>query len=180
MSATGEVERRHARQLRIRAGMDVCGAYQEQYIGTVVGVVTGDAGRSSPRSRGATAAQTGSATSAAHGSPRLVHEEGHAASPEVQVGRRILGEELGPVPTIALGNGGPSRQSAGQNYATGGLDEPAEVRGIVVRPGRFNPLARPLYVPVRAVRSISMERVVLGVRKSELPPEWRHRRAIDD
>lgn len=167
-------------RLRIRPGMDVYSAYQDQYIGSVVGVrrrTERDTGQvvSSPASeRGAGARETGSAPEAVQGIPNLVHEEGASAQPVGYVGHRQLGEEMGPVPTAEAGNTGPLNQSAQHAYATGAA-EPASLTAFVVRPGRINlgPLTRPLYIPPAAIHSISMERVVLTVQKEQIPREWR-------
>jgi hypothetical protein len=162
--------------------MDVYSAYQDQYIGSVIGVekrAGEDAGRTSlaPESeRGAGAEETGTAPKAVRGNPELVHEEGARVEPTGHMGRRQLGEEMGPFPTMEAGNMGPINQSAGRAYATG-TGEPAGIIALVVRPGRINlgPLTRPLYIPTIAVRSISMERVVLAVQKEQIPRVWRRR-----
>lgn len=154
-----------------RPGLDVFTADQKQYIGTVTRVLWG------PRdgSIGAGAEETGSSSSAVEGNPELVHEEQAQESPTAHLGERRLGEEMGPVPTIALGNTGPEEQSAEQHYATElhGPDRKAEY--LVVRPGRINLgiLTPPLWVPVAAVRSVSMERVVLDVEPDGVPVSWR-------
>lgn len=156
-------------RLFIRPGMDVYTADQSRYIGSVVAVRHADQARSPRR---ASAAETGSADEVAHGNPPLVHEEDAAVSPNIHRGSRQLGEEMGPFPTMGVGNTGPTNQSAGHAYATlAGAGEPDAV-SFVVRPGRINlgPLTRPLHVPTSAVRSVSMERVVLNVR--EIPAEW--------
>lgn len=171
-------ERGRAQDLRVRPGVDVFSADQNEYIGHVIAAI-GDAPSSGSTQAGRAARETDSA--AARGgesqaryqqSAALVHEEDHTVSPSHYQGQRTLGEEMGPFPTIAMGNTGPGRQSAGQNYA---IDQPEETAGsacFVVRPGRINPLARPLYIPVSAVHSISLERVVLGVQRNAIPAEW--------
>lgn len=44
-----------------------------------------------------------------------------------------------------------------------------------VRPGRLNlgPLTHPLRVPLSAIRSISMERIVLDRQREQIPAAWR-------
>jgi len=158
--------------LRIRPGMDVYGAYQNEYIGTVTRIWEGQPAVSPAAGRNL-ARETGSSRGDVNQDVRLEHEEGGTVSPTRVIGSRMLGEEMGPFPTIAAGNRGPINQDASHNYAT---DNAAP--GVVlfaVRPGRINlgPLTPPLYVPSAAVRSISMERVVLDVQKRDIPAEWR-------
>ncbi len=135
--------------------MDVYDAYQDVYIGSVVDLVTGPSMEDIPRAVS-------------------VHDDGTGAN-----GDRTSGEELGPFPTIALGNEGPLSQSVTHDYATRRHAGHADVSGIVVRPGLVNPFARPLYVPVHAVHSIAMDRLILNVRGSDIPPEWRSRDAVE-
>ncbi len=154
-----------------RRGMDVFTADQEQYIGTVTRVLWGRR----ERSIGAGAEETGSSASAVEGNPELVHEEGARVSPTEHLAPRQLGEEMGPVPTIAFGNTGPEEQSAAQHYATGLHGPERKAEYLVVRPGRINLgiLTPPLWVPVAAVRSVSMERVVVDVERDAVPISWR-------
>lgn len=149
-------ERSQPASLTIRRGMDVYDADQSAYIGSVVRLVTAPSDRGTKANRGVTSEEDG--------------------------GRHLsgIGEELGPFPTAELGNRGPTTQSAAQDYGTQEGDGPAAIRGIVVRPGRLNPLSRPLYIPVRAVRSVAMDRLILDLPKSELPGEWRQPAAIDE
>jgi hypothetical protein len=159
--------------------MDVYSAFQDQYIGSVVRVWRReDRSGSAPR-RGAAGDQTGSspeyAAGAARSTPNLIHKEGHDVDPTWFVGSKQLGEEMGPFPTMAVGNTGPIRQSASQNYATEPGDELANVAYFALRPGRINlgPLTRLLYVPTAAVISVSMDRIVLDVQRSQIPDAWR-------
>lgn len=154
-----------------RPGMDVFTADQKQYIGTVTRVLW----RSEEQSAGAGAAETGSSSAGLEGTPELVHEEGARESPTAHLAERRLGEEMGPVPTIALGNSGPVEQSAERHYGTEPRGPERAAQYLVVRPGRINLgiLTPPLWVPVNAVRSVSMERVVLDVETSSLPISWR-------
>lgn len=130
--------------LRIRPGMDVYSTYQNQYLGTVIAVTR----RAAPRE------------------PVATPKGGRAP------GSEVLGEALGPVPTDEVGNTGPRAQSAANAYATRLGPVPADVVAFVVRPGRANPRARPLYVPTAAVRSISMERIILDVQREAIPDAW--------
>jgi hypothetical protein len=168
----------------VRPGMDVYSAYQDEYIGSVVRVVPESApaaegspetGSSPTGSSGPSAARVGPPVAGETEPDGIgpVHEEGAVIGHIEAQGSEMLGEEMGPVPTIASGNTGPVTQSARHAYATGG--EPAQdIRWLVVRPGRINlgPLTPPLYVPADAIRSISMERIVLNVQRRSIPAEW--------
>jgi hypothetical protein len=162
-SSTDEV------RLRVRKGMDVWDAYQEQYLGSVVGVRRGPL----PTTDGADPVEKEGKVQ----SRPLVHEEGQSEQHAGSQGERVNGEELGPFPTMSAGNKGPTTQSAGADYATHQTDERTNVISFAVRPGRLNLgiFTRPFYVPSTAVHSISMERVVLDVRGNDIPAEWRHR-----
>ena len=139
--------------LPIRVGMDVYSVDQEKYIGSVVAV---SGARSISRG-------TGARDSAQHATDvSLVHEEGHQTEGVANVGSRPSGEEMGPFPTVAAGNTGPVNQSSDQQYAT----TPAGVQGVEwfgVRPGRINPIATVLVIPTSAVRSLSMDRIVVDL-----------------
>ncbi|HZU11316.1 MAG TPA: hypothetical protein VFB58_00610 [Chloroflexota bacterium] len=154
-----------ASSLPIRPGMDVYGPDQSEYIGSVVAVERAAGGEIA----GAGPRETGSSPDAAEGNPALVHEGGAATSPTPQVEPKRLGEEMGPVSTIDMGNTGPVRQSAAYHYATTAAHG-AQVSRFAVRPGRINlgPLTPAFWVPVEEVRSVSMERVVLGRGKRHL------------
>jgi hypothetical protein len=156
--------------------MDVYSAYQDQYIGSVVKVWHGDGAAFGTRAAGSSPHETGS-TRGQTQNPHLVHEEGRSVDPTRHVGRQQLGEEMGPFPTMEVGNTGPKRQSAGDHYATAVKDLTPDVLYFAVRPGRLNggPLTRPLYVPTSAVRSVSMERIVLDVQRDQIPASWRRR-----
>jgi hypothetical protein len=157
----------------LRPGMDVYSAYQDQYIGSVVRVVRGR-----DHAQGGTPGDGANPTGSEQGSGNivLVHEEGAVVGHTENEGSRMLGEEMGPVPTMAGGNTGPDAQSARNAYATRGAPV-QDVRWLVVRPGRINlgALTPPLYVPAAAIRSISMERIVLDVQREAIPPGWRRR-----
>lgn len=125
--------------------------------------------------RGAGVGQTESEEHVMSG-PSLTHEEGHEVSPTEHAGSRMLGESLGPFPTAGAGNTGPQRQSAQGEYATG-THQPGDIVFFAVRPGRINLgfLTPPLFVPVSAVRSVSLERVVLDVTDDETLRRWQKR-----
>jgi len=165
----------------LRPGMDVYSAYQDEYIGSVVRLLLGSAGSGRGTQEGERNPTRSPDPSAAGGAAPsnigLVHEEGAVVGHTENKGSRMLGEEMGPVPTAAGGNSGPLRQSAAHAYATTGEPPLPDVRWLVVRPGRLNLgiLTSPLYVPGSAIRSISMERIVLDVQRDSMPPAWRRR-----
>ena len=141
----------------IRPGMDVYNHRQDRYLGTVVRVFHG-----APQvATGDQAQKTGSA--GVGGNAPMVHEEGNVTGHAEARGKRMLGEEMGPVPTIAAGNTGPILQSAGQEYAIGIRDIQPDVSHFTVRPGRINlgPLTPALTISASALVSISMERIVV-------------------
>lgn len=85
------------------------------------------------------------------------------------------GESLGPMPTAALGNGGPRRQSAATTYASEdptakSRREPAAlvtVRLLVaLRPTTLWPVVR--RIPVRLIQNASLERIMLSTTEREL------------
>lgn len=163
--------------LDIRPGMDMYSADPARYLGSVVAVLrlprTGGGG--GPRAGGPN--PTGSEDEPAN--PILSQEQGAqmgSTAPERR-GTRTLGEEIGPVPTMALGNTGPPRQSAGAAYATHPDSHVPDVTHMAVRPGRLNlgPLSPPVYVPVEAVCALSMERVVIELQGGKIPKTWRRR-----
>ncbi|HEY8685655.1 MAG TPA: hypothetical protein VIO57_08620 [Chloroflexota bacterium] len=156
-------------RLRIRQGMDVWDAFQEHYLGSVIQVRYG----TPPTSQGARQVEK-EGTVESH---PLVHEEGHLGGHAGSQGNRQNGESMGPFPTAAIGNHGPTIQSAAADYATHQTDNLTSVISFTVRPGRINfgVFTRPFYVPSTAVNSISMERVVVDVRGGIVPAAWRRR-----
>ncbi len=162
--------------LPIRPGMDVYSTYQNQYIGSVIAVRHGTVieGRQ-PRAEGG---QNPTGSEQSPPTARIAQEQGGPTNITNDQQRHVLGEELGPVPTMATGNSGPRRQSADEAYATTSdhhQSTSAAVTSFTVRPGRLNlgPLTWRLYVPASAVRSISMERIVLEVQRDQIPASWR-------
>jgi hypothetical protein len=141
----------------IRRGMDVYSSGQKRYLGSVVRVIHSG----SSVSPGGKAERTASAGIGADAP--LVHEEGNVTGHADERGTRMLGEEMGPVPTVAAGNTGPTRQSAQREYATDVRDTAPDVSHFLVRPGRINlgPLTRTVRIPSSAVIGISMERIVV-------------------
>jgi hypothetical protein len=158
----------------LRPGMDVYSHYQDEYIGSVVRVLYAEAHTTPTRSPGPPVAGGGPNPTGSEAAPTdigLVHEEGAVVGHAENRGSRVLGEEMGPVPTMSTGNTGPSAQSAAQAYATRTARPVQDIGWLVVRPGRINlgPLTPPLYVPALAIRSISMERIVLDVQRESIP-----------
>ncbi|MBV9282659.1 MAG: hypothetical protein JOZ41_21490, partial [Chloroflexi bacterium] len=82
--------------LHIRPGMDVYSAYQDEYIGSVVGVWQRAEPAGTAEQRGAGARETGSAPESARQNPDLTHEEGAGVDPTRHMGKKELGEEMGP------------------------------------------------------------------------------------
>jgi hypothetical protein len=137
--------------------MDAYNARQDRYLGTVVGVTHAPSSEPPP-------GKPEKSGSAGIGSDvALIHEEGHRAGHAGHRATRMLGEEMGPVPTMALGNTGPLRQSAAEVYGTRIQDLAPDVSHFLLRPGRLNlgPLTSPIEVPVSDILSISMDRIVL-------------------
>lgn len=122
----------------IRRAMDVY-TRDNVYLGTVLEVIPGPA--------------------APDGKPEL--------SPEVLQSSAVNGEWLGPMPTEPLGNRGPANQSARARYAVG--QEAAERIGRgALRVGKFGGLVGRRLIPLDAVQTVSLERVVLRLRSDEL------------
>jgi hypothetical protein len=89
----------------------------------------------------------------------------------------VSGEALGPMPTAVLGNGGPRRQTAANDYATrrtAVTGEPSRLPAelIVLRLllpfGWSTPRPRLRRFPVSMVQAVSYERIVLSVTASSL------------
>jgi hypothetical protein len=152
----------------LRRGMDVYDT-RNRYVGSVVYVHQVKAHSESH--------SAGTETTEGHpaDAPALVHEEGATQQPAEHTGNRMLGEDMGPFPTRSMGNTGPRRQSAGSGYATYPGHTLPGVSWFAVRPGRLNlgVMSRPLRVPASAVRSISMERIILSVERGDIPASWR-------
>ena len=87
----------------------------------------------------------------------------------------VSGESLGPMPTATIGNRGPTEQSAGRAYATGGssVGRPLGAGRFRVRrwlagldPATLIPRSR--WIPLELVQTVSLERVILRVTSAEL------------
>lgn len=78
----------------------------------------------------------------------------------------VNGELLGPMPTQPIGNPGPVSQSAGARYATDPDAQPLGNGAMIV--GKWWGLAGKRIIPFDAIQTVSLERVVLHMRKSEL------------
>lgn len=95
---------------------------------------------------------------------RRVPEDARQAS-------EVDGELLGPVPTQHIGNAGPRTQSARAGY--GAASDGAEPLGEgTIEVGKWWGLAGRRTIPLHAVQTVSLERVILRQRKDELPREW--------
>lgn len=92
------------------------------------------------------------------------HERAHQSS-------EISGEMLGPMPTRPLGNSGPERQSAREWYAAK-PDRASPIGAGAIRVGRWWGLRGRRTIPMDAVQTVSLERVVLKLKKEELAPDW--------
>jgi hypothetical protein len=158
--------------LPIRPGMDVFSADQGHYIGTVEAIWHAADLAAAERKLGAgpTTPQEGAREVSSVDMGR--HEVERESPRAGHIGSKQSGEEMGPYPTLALGNTGPAHQAAAASYATQPRGMMRGVVYFVVRPEPFNPLAKPLYIPTTAVRSISMERVILDIQKGQIPKEW--------
>lgn len=87
-------------------------------------------------------------------------------SPGARQSSAVSGELGGPVPTLPLGNSGPASQSAAADYAT------APDTAALIGPGwivvsRWWGLFR-RRLPAHLVQTVSLEQVVLTVRREEL------------
>ena len=80
----------------------------------------------------------------------------------------IGGELLGPMPTQPLGNPGPSTQSAHALYAVPSDGAQPLGRG-ALEVGKWWGLVGRRTIPLDAVQTVSLERVVLRLNQAELP-----------
>lgn len=78
----------------------------------------------------------------------------------------VSGELLGPVPTLPLGNLAAQRQSASQRYAT--APDGAPLGDGAMRVGRWWGLLGQRRIPLADVQAVSLERVVLRLKRAEL------------
>ncbi len=94
-----------------------------------------------------------------------VKESAPAAGRETSA---ISGEALGPMPTQPVGNAGPRTQSAHAQYAAQPDDAERLGRG-ALKIGKWWGLAARRTIPRDAVQTVSLERVVLKLKRDELP-----------
>ena len=80
----------------------------------------------------------------------------------------IGGESLGPMPTRPVGNTGPETQSARAQYAAQPDGAERLGRG-ALKIGKWWGLAARRTIPLDAVQTVSLERVVLKLTRDELP-----------
>lgn len=121
----------------IRPGMDVF-SFDNQYLGSVLRVIPG-------RWVGAT----------------------EAVSAGARQSSIVLGELLGPAPTLPIGNRAPVRQSARQDYRIQ-PDGATPIGSGVILVGRWWGLVDRREVPLAEVLNVSLERVVLRQTRREL------------
>ena len=93
---------------------------------------------------------------------------GEAASAPGREASAISGESLGPMPTQPVGNAGPETQSARARYATQPDGAERLGRGALTV-GKWWGLAARRTIPLDAVQTVSLERVVLRLKRDELP-----------
>lgn len=86
---------------------------------------------------------------------------GEQAGEAVQQASAISGELLGPVPTAPIGNRGPRSQSATRQYAVS-HDGARRLGQGALLVGRWWGLFARRVIPLSAVQTVSLERVVLS------------------
>lgn len=72
---------------------------------------------------------------------------------------RVSGELLGPMPTLAVGNGAALKQGAAAHYGAMPDSEPIGAGIIVV--GRWWGLRNRRFIPLQDVQTVSLERIVV-------------------
>lgn len=88
-------------------------------------------------------------------------------SEDAQQSSTISGELLGPAPTKEIGNCGPVSQSAREQYAI--APHPARRIGEgALRVGRWGGLLGRRTIPMDAVQTVSLERVVLRLTRHQV------------
>ena len=99
--------------------------------------------------------------------PAIGHEE--QAPPEVRQTSEINGELLGPMPTLPLGNKGPVTQSGASLYAVTMNDgERLSIGKGALVVGKWWGLVGRRVIPLDAIQTVSIERVVLRYRAAEM------------
>lgn len=78
------------------------------------------------------------------------------------------GEQLGPMPTQQIGNPGPANQSARSLYATTVQTDRGSLGQGTLEVGRWFGLVGRRTIPLDAVQTVSLERVILKLRKSDI------------
>lgn len=91
---------------------------------------------------------------------RLVPESARQSS-------EINGEMLGPMPTQSIGNHGPRVQSADNQYAAT-PDQACSIGQGAITVGNWWGLRGRRVIPLEAVQAVSLERVVLKLKKAEI------------
>jgi hypothetical protein len=95
-----------------------------------------------------------------------VHPGQNVAPPPAQPSE-VNGELLGPMPTMPVGNLGPLNQGAGRAYAT--VIDPLDGLGTgSLAVGKWWGLRGRYVIPLDAVQTVSLERVILRVSKDDL------------
>ncbi len=92
---------------------------------------------------------------------------GEQAGEAVRQSSAISGELLGPVPTAPIGNRGPHAQSAMRQYAVS-HDGAARLGQGSILVGRWWGLFARRLIPLSAVQTVSLERVVLKYKQDEI------------
>ncbi len=98
----------------------------------------------------------------------LVGDRLPGATPEAS---EVSGERLGPAPTQDIGNAGPRTQSARAGYAAASDGAEPLGDGALKVARWWGPVGRRT-IPLRAVQTVSLERVTLRQTKGELPRDW--------
>ncbi|MCZ7575324.1 MAG: hypothetical protein M5U01_42785 [Ardenticatenaceae bacterium] len=99
--------------------------------------------------------------------PGLPTSGGDQVPREARQSSEINGEMLGPMPTRSIGNRGPHTQSAHELYAVK-LNTARPIGMGAIRVGRWWGLVGRRTIPLDAVQTVSLERVVLRFKQEEL------------
>lgn len=100
----------------------------------------------------------GDTSDSTSGAPFAPHEP--ASQPD--------GESIGPMPTQRYGNSGPARQSPAQHYATDRIDTPSIGTDAQLFIGKYFGLTERRTIPLDAVQTVAMERIILRHRRDDL------------
>ena len=90
-----------------------------------------------------------------------------ARRPPEHQGSQVSGELLGPMPTQPVGNQGPVNQSARAGFASAADDAPPIGQGRLLV-GRWQGWRGRRAIPLAAVQSVALERVVLALTSEQL------------